>query len=138
MREGGGIQNEATKTATITNSLIWNNVATDAGEHDLKDNGNMTVDYSAYETGTGFTGSNNVTSITGNVFSTVGTQASFDTPQTDGDFHLLSTAVEIIDHADGSSTVNEDIDGHLRPVDGVESWDGAVNDMGADEYGSSP
>ena len=47
MREGGGIQNEATKTATITNSLIWNNVATDAGEHDLKDNGNMTVDYSA-------------------------------------------------------------------------------------------
>ena len=67
--------------------------------------------------------------------STVGTQASFDTPQTDGDFHLLSTAVEIIDYADPDSdlTVTEDIDKGTRPVNGGTALE---NDMGADEYGT--
>ena len=136
-REGGGIQNEASMTATITNSLIWNNTALDANEHDLKDNGNMTVDYTAYKSATSsqFTGSNNVTSITGNVFTTVGTVASFQNPQTDGNFHLLSTAVEIIDYADPDSdlTVTEDIDKGTRPVNGGTALE---NDMGADEYGT--
>jgi hypothetical protein len=48
----------------------------------------------------------------------------------DGDLHLSVAATAAIDAATGPAVVNDDFDGHFRPV-------GAAADIGADEYGST-
>jgi hypothetical protein len=47
-----------------------------------------------------------------------------------GDLHLSAAAAEAIDTATGPALVNDDFDGHFRPV-------GEAADIGADEYASS-
>ncbi|NIN34027.1 MAG: hypothetical protein GTO60_02500, partial [Gammaproteobacteria bacterium] len=134
-RRGGGIYIGTGGTTTIDGSLLWDNNATDANTDDIEDDGNTNITYSAIESGKDYTdGGGNITSITGTVFTT-NAPAGSGSPTTNGNYHLKSDAVEIIDSADPSSTVDEDMDGHSRPVDGPGTG-GSVNDMGADEYDS--
>ena len=104
----------------------WDNDSNDANSDDIYDAGSATVNYSAIEAGTGYSGSNNVTSITGTVFVSPDAATSGNT-KSGGDYHIKSDAVEIIDSADPSSTVTVDIAGGSRV--------GSINDRGADEYG---
>jgi len=127
-RQGGGVFIQAGATATINGSLMWDNVAADANTFDIEDEGAATVDYSAYASGIGFTGANNVTAVTGTVFATPAV-AAYGSPTAGGDFHIKSDAVELVDAGDPASSVTTDIDGDDRT--------GSINDIGADEYVST-
>jgi hypothetical protein len=66
-----------------------------------------------------------VATLRGNV-----TDAPADWFVGDGDLHLTGTATGAIDAATGPALVDDDFDGHYRPI-------GTAADIGADEYGST-
>ncbi len=121
-RRGGGAYVRSGATATFNGALLWGNSAANANTSDIRDDATATINYSAVKSGSGYTGANNVTAITGTVFVTTAS-ASYGNPTTAGDFHIKSDAVEIINTADPASAVTDDIDGDSR----------TNNDMGADE-----
>lgn len=132
-RSGGGIQVNG-GNATIDSCLLWDNTASDANSRDIRVGGGAaSVTYSAIKNGSGYTGANNITAITGQVFVTPDYAANGN-PKTGGNYHILVEAVEAIDTANPASAVTEDIDGDSRPLDGPDGDTDEEFDMGADEY----
>jgi len=123
---GGGIYTSSGKT-TCDGCLLWGNEANDANTDDIKSESNTTtINYSAIKSGTGYSGSHNISSISGSVFVNFD-PASNGNPKSGGDYHLHADASQAIDSANAASQVYDDIDGQTRV---------GVNDMGADEVGS--
>jgi len=123
---GGAIYTSSGKT-TCDGCLLWGNDANDANTDDIKgESGTTTINYSAIKSGTGYSGSHNISSIAGSVFVSFD-PASNGNPKTGGDYHIRPDATQAIDSANAASQVYDDIDGQTRT---------GVNDMGADELGS--
>jgi hypothetical protein len=126
-KRGGGIYTGA-GTTTCDGCLLWNNEALDANTDDVKgETGTTSITYSAIKSGSGYTGSNNISSISGSVFVS-SIPATNGNPTKGGDYHIVPDALEAIDSANPASLVICDIDSQIRTD--------SVNDMGADELGS--
>lgn len=116
--QGGGVH-IAGGTATITNSILWDNTSGSGTSDEIF--GSPTVSYSDIEGGFSGTGNLNLDPV----FVTPA-QAGSGAPTVLGDFHIQSTS-NVIDQGTYTNAPTNDIDDQPRPL-------GSGIDMGADEF----
>jgi hypothetical protein len=120
----GGVIHVAGGSATITNSILWDNTAGDGSSHQIF--GSPTVTYSDVGQA-GYAGSNGNINVDPDFV--LSDPATAGTAKTTGDYHI-QTGSPVVDQGTTIDAPTDDIEGDPR--------DDGSPDMGADENGETP